>query len=90
MNKGELVEKVVTECELSKAAVEQVVTSIFGAITDAMAAGDKVTLIGFGTFSVSERAAREGRNPRSGETMNIPAKKVVKFKAGTKLNDSVK
>jgi DNA-binding protein HU-beta len=90
MNKGELVEKVVKECELSKAAAEQVVTSIFGAITDAMAAGDKVTLIGFGTFSVSERAAREGRNPRSGETMNIPAKKVVKFKAGTKLNDSVK
>ena len=90
MNKGELVEKVVKECELSKTAAEQVVTSIFGAITDAMAAGDKVTLIGFGTFSVSERAAREGRNPRSGETMNIPAKKVVKFKAGTKLNDSVK
>ncbi len=90
MNKGELVEKVVKECELSKAAAEQVVTSIFGAITDAMAAGDKVTLIGFGTFSVSERAAREGRNPQSGETMNIPAKKVVKFKAGTKLNDSVK
>lgn len=90
MNKGELVEKVVKECELSKAAAELVVTSIFGAITDAMAAGDKVTLIGFGTFSVSERSAREGRNPRSGETMNIPAKKVVKFKAGTKLNDSVK
>jgi len=90
MNKGELVEKVVKECALSKAAAEQVVTSIFGAITDAMAAGDKVTLIGFGTFSVSERSAREARNPRSGETMNIPAKKVVKFKAGTKLNDSVK
>ena len=64
--------------------------SVFGAITDAMAAGDKVTLIGFGTFSVSERAAREGRNPQTGETMNIPAKKVVKFKAGTKLVDLVK
>lgn len=90
MNKGELAEKVAKECALSKAAAEQVVASIFGAITDAMAAGDKVTLIGFGTFSVSERAAREGRNPQSGETMSIPAKKVVKFKAGAKLVDSVK
>jgi len=90
MNKGELVEKVAEECALSKAAAEQVVVSIFGAITDAMAAGDKVTLVGFGTFSVSERAAREGRNPQSGETMSIPAKKVVKFKAGAKLTDSVK
>jgi DNA-binding protein HU-beta len=60
------------------------------AIHDAMAVGEKVALLGFGTFSVSERAAREGRNPQSGETMNIPAKKVVKFKAGTKLVDSVK
>jgi DNA-binding protein HU-beta len=90
MNKGELVETVVKECELSKAAAEQVVASVLGAITDAMAAGDKVSLIGFGTFSVSKRAAREGRNPRSGETMNIPAKKVVKFKAGSKLNEAVK
>ena len=90
MNKGELAEKVAKECALSKAAAEQVVVSIFGAITDAMAAGDKVTLIGFGTFSVTERAAREGRNPQSGETMSIPAKKVVKFKAGAKLVDSVK
>ena len=90
MNKGELVEKVARECALSKAAAEQVLASVFGAITDAMADGDKVTLLGFGTFSVSERAAREGRNPQSGETMKIPAKKVVKFKAGTKLTDSMK
>ena len=90
MNKGELVEKIAKECELGKAAAEQVLASVFGAITDAMAAGDKVTLIGFGTFSVSERAAREGRNPQSGKTINIPAKKVVKFKAGTKLTDLVK
>jgi DNA-binding protein HU-beta len=90
MNKGELIEKVAKECALSKAAAEQVLVSIFGAITDAMAAGDKVTLIGFGTFSVTERAAREGRNPQSGQTMSIPAKKVVKFKAGAKLVDSVK
>jgi len=90
MNKGELVDKVAKECELGKAVAEQALSSIFGAITDAMAAGDKVTLLGFGTFSVSERAAREGRNPQSGKTMSIPAKKVVKFKAGTKLTDLVK
>ena len=90
MNKGELVEKVAKECELSKAAAEQVLASVLGAITDAITAGEKVTLLGFGTFSVSERAAREGRNPQTGETMNIPAKKVVKFKAGTKLTDMVK
>jgi len=90
MNKGELVDKVAKECELGKAAAEQVLASVLGAITDAIAAGEKVALLGFGTFSVSERAAREGRNPQTGETMNIPAKKVVKFKAGTKLTDLVK
>ena len=90
MNKGELVEKIASECALGKTAVEQVVASVFGAIADAMKAGDKVTLVGFGTFSVSERAAREGRNPQSGETIQIPAKKVVKFKAGTKLTDGMK
>jgi DNA-binding protein HU-beta len=90
MNKGELVEQVAKECGLGKADTEQVLASVFGAITDAMKAGDKVTLVGFGTFSVLERAAREGRNPQTGATMNIPAKKVVKFKAGSKLVDSVK
>ncbi len=69
---------------------EQALSSILGAITDAMAVGDKVALLGFGTFSVTERAAREGRNPQSGQTMSTPAKKVVKFKAGTKLVDSIK
>ncbi len=90
MNKGELVEKVAKECALGKAATEQVVASLFGAIADAIKSGDKVTLLGFGTFSVSERAAREGRNPQTGEIINISAKKVVKFKAGTKLTETVK
>jgi len=90
MNKGELVEKVAKECELSKAAAEQVLASVLGAITDAITAGEKVALLGFGTFSVSERAAREGRNPQTGATISIPAKKVVKFKAGSNLVNSLK
>ncbi|WP_319549574.1 HU family DNA-binding protein [Desulfogranum marinum] len=75
---------------MSKAAAEQVLGSILTTITDAVATGDKVTLIGFGTFSATERPAREGRNPRTGETMQIAAKKVVKFKAGKKFMDAVK
>lgn len=64
--------------------------SIMDAISEAVSAGDKVTLIGFGTFSVSERAAREGRNPQTGKAIKIPARKVVKFKPGSKLADAVK
>ena len=59
-------------------------------MAEAMKSGDKVSLTGFGTFAVTERAAREGRNPKSGETISIPARKVVKFKAGSKLIDTVK
>ena len=89
MNKGDMIKKVAQDCDLSKAAAEKILNSIMGAITDAMETGDKVTLIGFGTFSVTERAAREGRNPRTGKKIKIPAKKVVKFKAGSKLADAV-
>jgi DNA-binding protein HU-beta len=89
MNKGDLIEKLAQNCELTKAAAEKVLNSTLGAITEAVAAGDKVTLMGFGTFAVSERAAREGRNPQSGKTISIPAKKVVKFKAGAKLADAM-
>jgi DNA-binding protein HU-beta len=90
MNKGDLVEKVAKDCDLSKAVAEKALNSILDTISGAMAAGDKVTLIGFGTFSVSNRAAREGRNPQTGKTMKIPARKVVKFKAGSKLADAAK
>lgn len=89
MNKGELIEKVAQDCALSKAVTEKVLNSVLGSITDAVAAGDKVTLVGFGTFSVAERAAREGRNPQSGKAITIPAKKVAKFKAGTKLTEAM-
>jgi DNA-binding protein HU-beta len=90
MNKGELVEKVAKDCDVSKAAAEKALDSVLAAITDAVAAGDKVTLIGFGTFSVTERAAREGRNPQTGKKIKIAARKVVKFKAGSKLADAAK
>ena len=90
MNKGDLAEKVAKNCALSKTAANQVLNSVLGAITDAVAAGDKVTLIGFGTFSVTDRAAREGRNPQTGKKIKIPARKAVKFKVGSKLADAVK
>ena len=88
MNKGDLVEKVAQDCDISKAAAEKVLKSFMDAISEAVSAGDKVTLIGFGTFSVAERAAREGRNPQTGKKIKIAAKKVVKFKAGSKLADA--
>ena len=90
MNKGDLVEKVAQDCNMTKASAEQALNSVLGVITNAVAAGDKVALIGFGTFSVSERAAREGRNPKNGETIQIPAGKGVRFKAGKKLAEAVK
>jgi len=88
MNKKDLIEKVAKECNMTKTAADQALTTVLGAITDSVAKGDKVTLIGFGTFSVTKRSAREGRNPQTGETMQIPAKNVVKFKAGKKLVDA--
>jgi DNA-binding protein HU-beta len=88
VNKGDLVGKVAQDCNMSKAAAEQALNSVMDAISEAISAGDKVALVGFGTFSVAERAAREGRNPQTGKKIKIPAKKVVKFKAGSKLVDA--
>ena len=88
MNKSELIDKIANNSDMSKADSEKVLNSILSAITDAVAAGDKVSLIGFGTFSVSDRAARQGRNPQTGQSMQIPARKLVKFKAGAKLVDA--
>lgn len=90
MNKGELADKVAKNSGLSKSAAEDAVNTVLSSIADALTKGDKVTLVGFGTFSVADRAAREGRNPKTGEKMNIPASKGVKFKAGSKLTDSLK
>ena len=89
MNKTELVAAVAQKAELSKKDAEKAVAAVTAAITDALCAGDKVQLVGFGTFEVSERAAREGRNPKTGETMPIAASKTPKFKAGKALKDMV-
>ena len=88
MNKGELINAVAAN-GLTKKDAETAVNAVFGAIEDALAKGDSVQLIGFGTFGVKERAAREGRNPRTGETVKIAAAKVPTFEAGKGLKDKV-
>jgi len=91
MNKTELIEKIAAGSGLSKVAAKKALDSTVDAIKEALVAGDKVQLIGFGTFSVSERPARVGVNPaKKGEKINIPAKKVAKFKVGAELADAVK
>ncbi len=90
MNKSELVEAMATAAGINKAQADKALTGALDAITDALAKGDKVTLVGFGTFSVAERAARQGRNPQTGKTITIAARKVARFKAGSKLAEAVK
>jgi len=89
MNKSELVASMASAAGISKTAAEKSLNEMTAAIADTLKQGDKVTLVGFGTFSVSKKAARTGRNPRTGATMNIPAKQVAKFKAGKKLADAL-
>lgn len=90
MNKTELVAVVAAKAELSKKDAEAAVNAVFDSVKDALAEGDKVSLIGFGTFSVKTRAARTGLNPRTKETIEIPESKVPAFKAGSALKDAVK
>lgn len=89
MNKNELVSAVASASELSKADAALATDAVFNAITTALKDGDSVQLIGFGSFGVTDRAARDGRNPRTGETIKIAASKQPKFKAGKGLKDSV-
>lgn len=89
MNKNDLVAAVADASGLSKADATKAVDGVFNSITDALKKGDEVRLVGFGTFAVAERAASEGRNPRTGETIKIPASKQPKFKAGKGLKDAV-
>ena len=89
MNKNELVSAVAKQAELSKKDAGLAVEAVFEAIAGALEKGDKVQLIGFGTFDVSERAAREGHNPRTGESMKIADSKAPRFKAGKALKERV-
>ena len=89
MNKNDLISAVAETSGLSKNDTSNAVEGVFDAITKALASGDEVRLVGFGTFSVAKRKASTGRNPRTGEPMNIPASTQPKFKAGKGLKDAV-
>ncbi len=89
MNKNDLIAAVADSADLSKADAAKATDGVFAAIADALGEGSDVRLVGFGTFSVTQRAASQGRNPRTGETISIPASKQPKFKAGKALKDAV-
>ena len=90
MNKSDLVDAVASKADMSKAEAGRAVDAVLGSVGDALGDGDSVSLVGFGTFSVRHRAARMGRNPQTGATMQIAASKVPGFKAGKALKDIVK
>ena len=90
MTKAELVEKMAKDADISKAAAGKALDSMIDAIIKTVKKGNKVTLVGFGTFSVSKRKARTGRNPQTGATIKIAARKVPKFSAGKTFKDAVK
>jgi len=89
VNKAELIDAVANGADISKADATRAVEAVINQITDTLKSGDQVALVGFGTFAVKDRAARTGRNPRTGEPINIPASKVPGFKAGKALKDAV-
>ncbi len=89
MNKAELIDAIADSADLSKASAGRALDAALDTITNTMKKGDTVTLVGFGTFSVRKRAARSGRNPRTGETINIQAAKVPAFKPGKALKDAL-
>jgi DNA-binding protein HU-beta len=90
MNKAELIDAIASGAGLTKADAKKALDAFIGATTKALKKGDRVALVGFGSFSVSKREARKGRNPQSGKEITIPAKKVVKFKAGAELAKLIK
>ncbi|MEM7187184.1 MAG: HU family DNA-binding protein [Bacteroidota bacterium] len=89
MNKSELIEKMSQDSGITKAAAKKALESFLGNVEGSLKKGNRVSLVGFGSWSVSKRAAREGRNPQTGKTIQIKAKNVVKFRAGSDLSDSV-
>ncbi len=89
MNKTELINAVAAKAEIDKKAADKAVSAVIDSITETLAAGEKIQLIGFGTFEVRERAEKQARNPRTGEVITAPAAKVPAFKAGKALKDTV-
>ena len=89
MNKAELINAIAAESGLSKVDAKKALDAVLKSVSDALVAGDKVSLVGFGTFSVAERAARPGINPATKQPITIEAKKVAKFKAGAELSSSI-
>ncbi len=89
MNKGELVDAIASKASVTKKEADAILTATIDSILEAVASGDKVTLVGFGSFEVRDRQAREGRNPKTGETMQIPATRVPAFSAGKSFKDRV-
>jgi len=90
MNKAELIDAMAGDAGLTKADAKKALDAFIGATTKALKKGDRVALVGFGSFAVAKRAARTGRNPQTGKEIKIAAKKVVKFKAGSELSGTVK
>ncbi|MFW6248877.1 MAG: HU family DNA-binding protein [Bacteroidota bacterium] len=90
MNKAQLIDAIASEANLTKADAKRALDAFVNTTTKALKKGDRVALVGFGSFSVSKRSARTGRNPQTGAPIKIDAKKVVKFKAGSELSDAVK
>lgn len=89
MTKAELIDKIAKDCKVSKAVAGNALSSLIDGVSKALAKGDSVTLVGFGTFSVSRRAARKGRNPQTGSEIRIAAAKVPRFRPGKNLKDMV-
>ncbi|WP_314204824.1 HU family DNA-binding protein [Capnocytophaga bilenii] len=89
MNKTELIDAIAVASGVSKTDTKKAVEAFFSTVEDALKKGDKVSIVGFGSWQVADKEAREARNPRTGEVIKVPAKKVVKFKAGAELADAV-
>lgn len=90
MNKAELIDKLAKDAGITKSQANDALDSFTKSVVDSLKKGGKVTLVGFGTFSVTKRSARKGRNPQTGKVINIPAKKVAKFKAGKEFSARLK
>jgi len=90
MNKGDLITKIASDAGITKTQAQSALNAFLQTTAGALKKGDKITLVGFGTFSTSKRSARKGRNPQTGKEINIPAKKVVKFRPGKDLAGTIK